>query len=134
MLVRLLAETTIGSIRRSLLLLTDMFMCSYKEVVYMSTDEIIDIEQYAKESKSVPIGNGNGYKIRVDKEKYVVQDHLITGRGILILAGKTPPESYRLDQKMRGGSKQKIELNQTVDLSTPGVERFLTLPLDTTEG
>jgi hypothetical protein len=45
-----------------------------------------------------------------------------------------PPERYRLDQKLRDGTIKKIELNDVVDLTLPGLERFMTIPLDQTEG
>ena len=41
---------------------------------------------------------------------------------------------FRLDEKLVGGRTVKIELDQVVDLTAPGVERFMTLPLDQTEG
>ncbi len=94
--------------------------------------DIIDIEEYVKEGKTVP--SGKKYKIRIDKERYIVEKQIITGREILVLAEKTPPEGYRLDMKFPGGRTEKIELDQTVDLANRGVERFVTLPLDTTEG
>jgi len=52
----------------------------------------------------------------------------------LQLAGKTPPEQYMLSQKLRGGQTRRIALDARVDFTTPGVERFMTLPLDQTEG
>ena len=93
---------------------------------------VIDIEEYVKEGKKVP--SGQKYKIRIDKERYEVDKQVITGRELLVLAGKTPPERYRLDMKFPGGRTEKIELDQTVDLASHGVERFVTLPLDATEG
>lgn len=93
---------------------------------------VIDLEAYAKAGKPPP--KGSIYRIRVDKQHYEVRTSQITGRSILELAGKTPPERFRLDQKLRGGATQKIELSDMVDLTAPGVERFITLPLDQTEG
>lgn len=95
-------------------------------------ETVIDLEAYAKEGRKPP--KGLVYRIRVDKHHYEVRSSEITGRHILELAGKTPPERFRLDQKMRGGATRKIELLDTVDLTAPGVERFITLPLDQTEG
>lgn len=94
--------------------------------------EIIDVESYAKSGRTPPAGQQ--YRIRVDKTQIVVETSTITGREILSRAGKVPPERYRLDQKLVGGRTVKIELTQVVDLTTPGVERFMTLPLDQTEG
>ena len=94
--------------------------------------DIIDVESYAKSGRTPPAGQQ--YRIRVDKTQIVVATSTITGREILSRAGKVPPERYRLDQKLVGGRTVKIELDQVVDLTTPGVERFMTLPLDQTEG
>jgi hypothetical protein len=97
----------------------------------MST-EVIDIETLAKENRTPP--PGKRYRIRVDKLHLEIETSTITGREILRRAGKQPVERYRLDQKLAGGRTEKIELDQVVDLTTPGVERFMTLPLDQTEG
>ncbi len=94
--------------------------------------EIIEIEEYAKIGKEIP--RGKKYQIRIDKIKYVVHVESMTGRELLTLAGKIPVEKYRLDQKMKGGHTRKIELDQIVSFVEPGVERFMTLPLDQTEG
>jgi hypothetical protein len=39
-----------------------------------------------------------------------------------------------ISQKLRGGQTKRIDLDERVDFTTPGVERFMTLPLDQTEG
>jgi hypothetical protein len=96
------------------------------------TEDVIDVEDLAKAGKPVP--RGTRYRIRVDKTVIVVDGPTITGREILSKAGRVPPERYQLDQKMRGGALQHIGLNDLVELTTPGIERFLTIPLDQTEG
>jgi hypothetical protein len=96
-------------------------------------DEVVDIEMHAKEGKEPPRGK-HTYRIRVDREQYEVADQVLTGRAILALAGKTPPEDYMLSLKMHGGVVQPIALDEEIDLATPGIERFMTLPLDQTEG
>lgn len=102
----------------------------------MSTDnakqtEIIDIEEYAKKDREVP--TGHHYKIRIDKESYVVETPTITGRKILALAGKTP-EEYLLHQRLRGGGTRTIEAAEQVDLTGRGPERFMTMKRETQEG
>lgn len=92
----------------------------------------IDLEEYAKNGKLIP--EQGPYKIRIDKEKYVVDVPMMTGRQLLELAGKNPPEQYAVFQRIKDGQTKKIELDQTVDVRTPGIERFMTLPLDQTEG
>jgi len=94
--------------------------------------EVIDIELFARKGERPPVGRK--YRIRVDKTVLVVDGPTITGRQILELAGRVPPERYRLDEKLRGGETRKIELTDVVDLTEPGVERFMTIPLDQTEG
>ena len=92
--------------------------------------EVIDIEIYAKEGKKVP--HDHDYKIKIDKVQYTVSKAIITGRELLTLAGKTP-EQFILRQKVNG-KVVRIELNQEVDLTAPGVERFMTIPNEVTEG
>jgi len=72
--------------------------------------------------------------IRVDKTKYTVPTDHMTGAAILTLAGKVPPSGYKLTQKHRGGAATTIGLDQEVDFRAPGVERFMTLKRDQTEG
>jgi hypothetical protein len=55
------------------------------------------------------------------------------GREILELAGKTPPDRWMLNQKIKGQIKA-VGLDDEVDFREPGVERFMTLPKDQTEG
>jgi hypothetical protein len=97
-------------------------------------DQLIDIETYGKESTKIPTGPKVRYKIRIDGTHYIISKQHVTGRELLQTAGKKPPEGYRLDQKLHGGATKKIELEDNVDLAAAGVERFMTLPLDTTEG
>lgn len=97
-----------------------------------NVEMIIDIEEYGKSGTHIP--NGKRYQIRIDKEKYVSDHSEITGKQLLELAGKAPVERYALYQKLRGGQTVKIEQTTVVDLCTPGVERFMTIPLDSTEG
>ncbi|MDW7663052.1 MAG: multiubiquitin domain-containing protein [Bacillota bacterium] len=97
-----------------------------------SLKETIEIENYGKKNQLPP--KSTSYLIRIDKTKYIVETELITGRELLTLANKIPVTNYRLDQKLHGGAAKKIELNDIVDLLSPGIERFMTLPLDQTEG
>lgn len=97
----------------------------------MDNAEIIDVEEYFKQNKPVP--PGKRYKIKIDKVSYQVSTAHPTGRELLLLAGKTPPERYKLMQVI-AGKKVTVGLDEKVDLTKPGVEKFLTLPLDQTEG
>jgi hypothetical protein len=74
------------------------------------------------------------YKVQIDKSQYEIENPDPTGRDLLILAGKNPPDRFQIFQRGKEGALQPIELDDTVDLRKPGVERFVTLPLDQTEG
>lgn len=94
--------------------------------------EIIDVEAYSKEGKPVP--KDKRYRIKIDREVYVVEKECMTGRELLTLAGKIPPEKYQLNMKLKGGKVEPISLDEKVCFTKPGVEKFMTLPLDQTEG
>jgi hypothetical protein len=95
-------------------------------------EDVVDLGQYAKDNRKPP--KARRYRIRIDKKVFEVGAQIMTGRELLILAGKQPPEMYMIFQKMRGGQAQRIELEEKADFTAPGVERFMTLPLDQTEG
>jgi hypothetical protein len=93
--------------------------------------EEVDIEEYAKSGRVVPVARR--YRIRIDKEQRVTERPELTGRQILALVAKTP-EQFILSQKLRGGHAKTIGPDEVVNLREPGVERFMTLPRDATEG
>ena len=93
--------------------------------------EIIEIEVYVREGKEIP--HARSYKIRVDRQHYVIHSPTITGRQILAEAGKTP-ETHKLYQHKKGHQPEQIGPDHVVDLRAHGVERFTTMPKDTTEG
>ena len=94
--------------------------------------EIIDVELFTKEGKPVP--PRHHYKILIDRQKYDVKQECMIGREILKLAGKVPVERFQLNQRFRGGKVVKIGYDQTVCFTEPGIEKFMTIPLDQTEG
>jgi hypothetical protein len=114
----------------------DILMNSNTEL-HMSKDpkdnghRVIELEDYGKRGEQPP--KGCAYRIRIDREAYIVHAETITGRELLELAQKAPIERYMVFQKARG-QMQEIGLDDTVDLTHPGIERFVTLPKDTTEG
>lgn len=93
---------------------------------------VIDIEAYAKENREIP--KGHHYLILVDRTKFKVEQESLTGREILILAGKNPPERFQLNQRLKGGKVLKINYEQEVSFLHSGTEKFMTIPLDQTEG
>jgi hypothetical protein len=94
--------------------------------------EEADLEQLAKADKPVP--KARRYRIRVDDGHYTTEKPRMTGREILVLAGKNPSESFILTQKLRGGRLVTIGLDDVVDFTKPGIERFTTLPREVQEG
>jgi hypothetical protein len=105
----------------------------------MSTeDEIeveeLEVEEYGKKGGEKRHPRARRYVIRVDKTKYTVDVSHMKGRDILTLAGKMAPEQYKLTQKFHGGAAHTVGLDEDVDFRKPGVERFMTLKLDQTDG
>lgn len=91
----------------------------------------VDVEAEAKAGN--PIRRARRYKLRIDSEFKVSTTRNITGRQILALVNKKP-EQYVLTQKIRGGGTVPVTADQVVDLHTPGIERFMTLARDATDG
>lgn len=101
----------------------------------VAEDEIIDeldLEEWGKSGLKPP--KARRYRIRIDKEHYIVEVPEMTGRQLLVLAGKTPPDRFTISQKLRGGQTATIPADGIANFTQPGVERFMTLPLDQTEG
>src|SRR5438128_2411425 len=94
-------------------------------------DETIDLEEYAREGKQPPLAKG--YRIRINNEPYVLTTPRPTGREILTAAGLLPAENYTLRIKYAGEKPQRVNLDEHVDLTRKGVEKFKALPRDQTE-
>jgi Multiubiquitin len=94
-------------------------------------EELIDLEEWVKAGKK-PC-KAKSYRIRIDKEKFTVHVHKMTGKEILGLVHKTP-EKYLLSEKFRGGRVEPIAPNQEVEFHRCEVERFQTLSKEPTEG
>lgn len=107
---------------------TNSTVASEEEVL----DEIADLEEYARQGKRPPLCKG--YRIRVNRKTLVIDNPNPTGREILTEAGFCPPEDFTLRMKIRGGRPEKIDLDEQVDLTAPGIEKFKVLPRDQTEG
>ncbi|MDP3442885.1 MAG: multiubiquitin domain-containing protein [Ignavibacteria bacterium] len=73
-------------------------------------------------------------KIKIDGTMYDVSQKMMTGRELLALAGKTPIERYEISKREKGNIIKKVAYEEVVDLSDPGLEKFVTLPLDQTDG
>ena len=74
------------------------------------------------------------YKVQIDKTHYELENATPTARELLVIAGKQPPENFALYFKPHSGAPVRIAIDEKADLREPGVERFVTLPLDQTEG
>jgi hypothetical protein len=94
--------------------------------------EEVDLELHAKMGQKPP--KAKKYRIRIDDRYFVVSQHSMTGREILTLAGKVPPDAFILTEKSKGGALRTIELDEVVNFTKHGVERFNTLPRQVQEG
>ena len=86
--------------------------------------EPIDLEEFAKAGHHVP-ENCRLFRIRIDGEKYLVQQAALTGRELLKLADKDP-DSYRVLFKKCDGKAVEIDHDIHFSFLNPGVERFMT--------
>ena len=110
-------------------------MTTKNSTIETSVEQIVeeaDLEQLAKAGQRPP--PAKRYRIRIDDKHYTVENPSITGRELLALAGKNPPEHFILTQKTRGAGVKTVGLNDIVDLTEPGIERFNTLPRQVQEG
>jgi len=92
---------------------------------------LIDIEGCGRHGRRPP--KGLGYRIRIDREKYPVKGNIITGEQILKLVDRSA-DDWSLNQKMRGGERKRIEPDDIVDISQPGIERFETVRRQAQQG
>jgi hypothetical protein len=94
--------------------------------------EIVELEEHAKRH-GTHAPHAKHYAFRVDKTRVVVDTPTITGAEILAKVGKTP-DKFKLYQHKRGHQPILVGPEHVVNLREPGVERFTTMPKDTTEG
>ena len=95
-------------------------------------DQIVDLEDYARRGEQPPLCKG--YRIQVNRKTLVIYYPFPMGREILTKAEFIPPEDYTLRMKVKGSRPEKIALDQKVNLTKRGIERFKVLPRDQTEG
>lgn len=93
--------------------------------------DVVDLEEYANAGKPVPAAKL--YKLRIDKEKYETANPKPTGAEILALANKQP-QGWKLYLHVPGHQPKQIGPADIVDLRHDGIERFTTMPKDSTEG
>lgn len=83
---------------------------------------------------TLPKEQPESFEIKINGKKHTVTEAMISGKEILELAGLSPVESYTLRLKVAGERPRKIALDEQIDLSKPGIEKFKALPRDQTEG
>jgi hypothetical protein len=93
----------------------------------------LDIEQFAQANPAAEKPHAGVYVIRVDRHVLRVREPALTGTQILALVSLTP-RTHKLYQKFRGQQPVEVGPNELVSFVAPGVERFVTIPCDTTEG
>src|SRR5271157_5907305 len=93
--------------------------------------EVVEIEIFALEEKPLP--HARHYVIRVDKEKVTVDCPEITGAEILEKVNKTPAQ-FKLYEHRRHHQPKLIRPDEVVHLHDHHIERFTTMPKDSTEG
>jgi len=98
----------------------------------VDVDEL-DVEAFTKENEAAEKPRARVYVLRVDRETVRVEKPIVTGAEILDLVGKTPV-THKLFQKVRRKDPVPVNPEETVNLRAPGIERFQTIPMDTTEG
>ncbi len=115
-----------------------LFLGIFAREVLMATqpeddfeEEEVDIEELVKQGKPVP--RAKRYRIRIDREHFVVTKPFITKRELLDLVKKSP-DRWRIHQKLRGGQMDEVTDGEKVDLRGKGVERFVTVELTQTDG
>jgi hypothetical protein len=91
-------------------------------------DDVIDIEVFAKQGKKPPVGKK--YKVRVGHQHHIFEQHIVTGKDILVKTGIAPLECYWLYQKLKDCDFEKIDLTEKVDLTRQGVEHFVVKPTE----
>lgn len=94
-------------------------------------EEVVEIEEFG--AKNVKPPKAKAYRIRIDKKKFDVPKPHISGGELLRLAEKDPTRCA-VRQKLHGGQVKTVGPDDIVDLTAPGVERFMTLCHDQTDG
>ena len=95
-------------------------------------EDLVDLEEYAHQSRKPP--RAKQYRIRIDGQKYTVSAHGMTGRELLVLAGKQPVDAFMIVEKVHGEKPRRIGLDEYISFTKPGIEKFVTQPLGQTEG
>lgn len=96
--------------------------------------EELDIEVFTAANPKDRKPQAKRYVFRVNKKRVVTTDPNPTREEILTLAGFVPVNEYRLRLKSGKGDPVEIQSGQHVDLTQPGVERFVANKLHVQDG
>ena len=96
------------------------------------TGEPVDVELYA--GTGYPAPHGARYRVRVDRDRVLLDEPTPTGTEVLEAAGREPARQWQLYLKRRGGRREAVGHAETVDLTGPGVERFESVELTLVDG
>lgn len=96
--------------------------------------EELDIEAFTASNPHDKKPPAKRYAFRVNKKRVTTTDPNPTREEILTLAGFVPVEEYRLRLKSGKGDPVEIQPNAHVDLTQPGVERFVANKLHVQDG
>ena len=77
-------------------------------------------------SFSEPKHQKKEYEISIDGKLIDFSEKKVTGKQILEKACREPTQCYTLYQKLKGCDFEKVSLDETIDLSNPGIEHFVT--------
>lgn len=94
--------------------------------------DIVDLEEYARSGRKPP--KAKAYRFKVNETVVVWHAATITGAEALTAAGLAPPANYTLRLKVAGQKPQAIGLEDTVDLTAPGTEKFRAIRKGQQEG
>ena len=87
-------------------------------------NDFVDLESCAHEDRYEP--TATRFRVRIDDKRYNIEDPKPTGRQLLALVDKRPAEEFLIFLILRGGGFEEVQLDEVVDLTRRGAERFLT--------
>ncbi len=96
--------------------------------------EELDIEAFTASNPHGKKPSAKRYAFRVNKKRATTSDPNPSREDILKLTGFVPVEEYRLRLKSGKGDPVEIQPGQHVDLTEPGVERFVANKLHVQDG
>jgi Multiubiquitin len=97
------------------------------------TSPIEDVQAAARDGR--PVRDHGPYRIAIGNEKLdyrqvVIEDPVPTGLQILELANARPADEHIVFQMLQNGLLEELRPDETTDLRTAGVERFLVFKSD----